>query len=390
MVAATAELKAIVKKGRHGRVWRVAIRALVLGLVAGALVGVVAWWRHRGVKAPIAYQTAPLVRGELTVQVTATGTLEARTVVAVGSEVSGRIKRVLVADNAHVTKGQLLVQIDPEILGAQLEQAHAVRDQAAAQVRQARATERETAQVSARAQAMHAQGLTAAQELETAVAAAERARAAVALANANLRQATASEHVASTNLTKTDIHSPIEGIVLSHTIEEGQTVVAAFQTPVLFQIAEDLRELELSVDVDEADIGKVKNGQLAKFTVAAYADRTFDATVTIVHNASRVVDRVVSYEAELVVENRELELRPGMTATAQIIVARLPDEFLVASSALRFSPAGLEPPPGAHVWVLRGGQPVALPVSVVGENETQAAVRGVGLVAGDLVIANVK
>jgi len=389
MATAAAELAAIVKQGRHGSLKRIAVRVTVIVAIVGALVAGVGWWRHRGTSAPIAYQTEPLVRDKLTVSVTATGTLEARNVVAVGSEVSGRIKQILVADNARVTRGQPLAQIDPEILAAQLEQARAVRDQAAAQVRQARATQRETSQLRARDRELFARGIVSKQELESAVAAAERADAAVALAVANLRQATATEHVAATNLTKTEIRSPIEGIVLSHTIEEGQTVVAAFQTPVLFQIAEDLRELELSVDVDEADIGKVREGQAAKFTVAAYADRRFDAIITTVHNASRVVDRVVSYEAVLAVDNQALELRPGMTATAEIIVTQLGDELVVASQALRFTPPKTEPPQGHHVWVLRAGKPVAVPVTVVGENETQAAIRA-ELGMGELVISNTR
>jgi len=389
MATAATELAAIVKQGRRGSLRRIVVRVLVVVAIAGAAVAGIGWWRHRGKAAPVAYQTAPLVRGELTVSVTATGTLEARNVVAVGSEVSGRIKRLLVADNARVTKGQPLAQIDPEILTAQLEQARAVRDQAAAQVRQARATQRETAQLRTRDRELFARGIVSKQELESAVAAAERADAAVSLAVANLRQATATEHVAATHLTKTEIRSPIDGIVLSHTIEEGQTVVAAFQTPILFQIAEDLRELELSVDVDEADIGKVREGQVARFTVAAYADRRFDATITTVHNASRVVDRVVSYEAVLAVDNRALELRPGMTATAEIIVTQLRDELLVASQALRFTPPKTEAPQGPHVWLLRAGKPVAVPVTVVGENETQAAIRA-ELGVGELVISNTR
>jgi HlyD family secretion protein len=388
--ATAADLSAIVRKGRRGRIRRVAVRVVIAAAIAAAIVAIVGWWRHRNEPAPLAYQTAPLVRNGLTVSVTATGTLEARNVVAVGSEVSGRIKRVLVEDNARVTKGQALAQIDPEIFSAQLEQTRALLDQAAAQLRQARATQRETAQLRARDRELHARGVVSAQELESATAAAERAEAAVSLAAANLRQATANVQVAAANLTKTEIRSPIDGIVLSHTVEEGQTVVAAFQTPVLFQIAGDLRELELSVDVDEADIGKVREGQVARFTVAAYDDRSFDATVTTVHNASRVVDRVVSYEAELAVDNRGLELRPGMTATAQIIVTELDRELLVPSQALRFTPPGAKALRGRHVWLLRAGIPVAVPVTVVGENETHAAIRSEHVAPGELVISNTR
>ncbi|HSD88920.1 MAG TPA: efflux RND transporter periplasmic adaptor subunit [Kofleriaceae bacterium] len=390
IATAAADLGSIIKKGRFGRFRRIVTRILVILVAVAAVAGIVRWWRNRGAAPVPQYQTETLARGSLTVTVTATGTLEARNVVAVGSEVSGRVRHILVKDNDRVTKGQPLAQIDPEVLSGQLEQARAVRDQASAQVRQARATQHETALIRTRDKELHARGVVSEQELENAEAAAERAEAAVALAAANLRQATANVQVASTNLTKTEIRSPIDGIVLSHTVEEGQTVVAAFQTPVLFQIAEDLRELKLSVDVDEADIGKVREGQHATFTVAAYADRRFEARVTTVHNASQVVEKVVSYEAELAVDNKDLLLRPGMTATSQIIIEQVHDEMLVASQALRFTPPNMKAPPGTHVWVLRGGVPLAVPVKVLGESETQAAIRTRYAGEGELVMTNTR
>jgi HlyD family secretion protein len=390
IATAAADLGTIIKKGRFGRFRRIATRVLLVLVAVGAVAGIVRWWRHRGAAPVPQYQTEVLARGGLTVTVTATGTLEARNVVAVGSEVSGRIKHILVKDNDRVTRGQPLAQIDPEVLSAQLEQARALRDQAAANLRQAKATQHETALTRTRETELHARGVVSQQELENAEAAAERAEAAVALAAANLRQATANVQVSSTNLTKTEIRSPIDGIVLSHTVEEGQTVVAAFQTPVLFQIAEDLRELKLSVDVDEADIGKVREGQFATFTVAAYADRRFEARVTMVHNASQVVEKVVSYEAELAVDNKDLLLRPGMTATASIIIEQVHDEMLVASQALRFTPPNMKAPPGQHVWMLRGGVPVAVPVRVLGESETQAAIRTPYAGEGELVVTNTR
>lgn len=388
--AAAADLGAIVKKGRFGHLRRIAMRGALIAIAALGVLGAVRWWRNRGHAPAPQYQTETLARGELTVTVTATGTLEARNVVAVGSEVSGRIKRLLVADNARVVKGQPLAQIDPEVLAAQLDQARAVRDQASAQLQQARATQHETALVRGRDEQLYARGVVSQQELESAQAAAERGQAAVALAAANLRQASANVQLASTNLTKTEIRSPIDGIVLSHTVEEGQTVVAAFQTPVLFQIAEDLRELELSVDVDEADIGKVREGQTATFTVAAYADRRFEARVTTVHNASRVVDRVVSYEAELAVANRDLLLRPGMTAMASIVIEQVDRELLVPSQALRFTPPNVKAPPGSYVWILRGGFAIPARVQVVGESESQVAIRTADAGEGELVIANTR
>ncbi len=388
--ATATEIGAIVKHGRHRKARRIVMRIVWGALAVLVVFAIGRWWRDRGKTPPPEYQTAAFAREDLTVAVTATGTLEARNVVAVGSEVSGRIARVLVDDNARVTRGQVLAEIDPEILSAQLEQARAAREQAAAQVIQARATKTEVDQRLVRDRDLNAKGIVSDENLEATVAAAKRGDAALALAKANLRQAVATERVASTNLTKTKIRSPIDGIVLSHAIEEGQTVVAAFQTPVLFQIAEDLRELQLSVDVDEADIGKVREGQRATFTVAAYPDRRFDARVTLVHNGSRVVDRVVSYEAELAVDNRDLRLRPGMTATAEIVVSRLHDELVVPSQALRFDPPDVTPPKSPHVWVLRAGIPMPAAVKVVGENETHAAIHTTQIEPGELVIANTR
>lgn len=390
VAAAATDLRTIVRHGGWRRARRIAIRVALAAVAILAVIGVVQWWRSRHRPAVMALQTEAIGVGDLRVSVTATGSLKPQDAVSVGSEVSGRIKRILVEDNEHVRAGQTLAQIDTQVLAAQREQAEAVREQAAAQLRQARATQHETAQICARDVQLHSRGVLSDEALDSARAAAERAEAAVSLARANLRQATANVEVATTNLTKAEIRSPIDGIVLSHSVEEGQTVVAAFQTPVLFEIAADLRTLELSVDVDEADIGKVAEGQAATFTVAAYVDRRFDARVIKVHNASRIVDRVVSYEAELAVDNKDRLLRPGMTATAQIVVDQVRDTMLVPSQALRFTPPGVTPVPGTAIWIQRAGFPIAVPVVVVGSGETQTAIRTTGAAKGELVITNTR
>jgi HlyD family secretion protein len=384
----TADLSRTAVPGRsHLR--PLAIRIGVVVAIAGALAAGVMWWRARNQAPAPAYQTAAATRGPLTMSVTATGTVVAWNTVDVGSEVSGKIRSIGVADNDRVTKGQVIAEIDPELLRAQLDQARAARAQAVAQLEQARVTQREAAKIRQRDEALFARGVIAEQELEAATAAAERANAAVTLAAATVRQTSATEHVARTNLAKTTIRSPIDGVVLSHAIEVGQTVVASFQTPVLFRIAEDLRAMKVEVDVDEADVGRIRDGQAARFTVAAYLDRTFDARVVMVHNAARLVDRVVTYRADLAVENARLELRPGMTATAEIIVDELRDALLVPAQALRFAPAGVPPSAQPRVWALRDGQPVALPVTVLGETETLAAIRA-ELDAGTPIITSRK
>jgi HlyD family secretion protein len=186
------------------------------------------------------------------------------------------------------------------------------------------------------------------------------------------------------------VRSPIDGIVLAREVEVGQTVVAAFQTPVLFLIAEDLRVMRASVDVDEADVGQVREGAAATFTVAAYLGRTFDARVVTVHNAARLVDRVVTYEAELAVDNPDLALRPGMTVTAAIVAREVPDALLVPAQALRFTPPGEDADEGDHVWILRDGRPVAVAVTVEGDDDILAAVTAPELAPGTLVIVNTR
>ncbi|HVV82418.1 MAG TPA: efflux RND transporter periplasmic adaptor subunit [Kofleriaceae bacterium] len=386
------EVARTLRLGRGPRIRRLVVR---LGLaLAGALIVLAigrAWWR-RGEQPPPTYTTAPAVAGELQLTVTATGTLEARNLVEIGSEVSGRVARVKVDANDPVTRGEILAELDPTTFQAQAAQATAALAQARAQVVQARASQQEAATTRQRTAGLFAAGVVSAQERDSAEAAAARADAALVLAQATVAQAAAALDVARTNLSRTAIRTPIDGMVLERSVEVGQTVVSAFQAQVLFRIAEDLRAMKVSVDVDEADVGLVAPGQHATFTVAAYLDRTFDARVVTVHNAAHLVDRVVSYEAELEVDNHDLALRPGMTVTAQIAARRLPDALLVPNQALRFQPAGVTRPDdaGPRVWILDGGLPRAVPVQVRGASDTRTAITGPGLAAGAAVIVDAR
>lgn len=288
--------------------------------------------------AQIAFETAPVQRGELTVKVTATGQLQPVTQVDVGTEVSGTIHSVAVDFNARVTRGQVLAQLDPEQSQAKERQSAAALTLARAQVAEAQATVGETANKLRRIRELLARHLAAAEELDTAVAAAERARAALAVAQAKVEQAQAQLDADRRTLEKTAIRSPIDGIVLNRDVEPGQTVAASLQTPVLFTLAENLSQMELKVAVDEADVGQVAAGQSANFTVDAYADRTFPATIAQVRFAPETVNGVVTFAALLTVDNGELALRPGMTATAEILVREEHALLLVANAALRFTP----------------------------------------------------
>lgn len=336
----------------RGGLIAVAIAVLVLVIQAGIR------WRT---PTPPHYETRAVSRGELIIKVTATGTLKALNEVDVGSEISGRLAKVNVDYNDRVKKGQVLAELDPEVYTAQLLQAKAQLALARANLSSARASEKEARLNLKRYVPLLERGGISAQTVDAARATLARAIAARLQSLAEIRARKATVELAASNLKRTVIRSPVDGIVLSRNVEPGQTVVAALQAPVLFRLAEDLTHMEVIVDVDEADIGSVRAGQKATFTVAAYYQRDFDAVVTSVRNAPTTVGKVVTYEAVLRVDNASRLLRPGMTATATIIAERVPNQLLVANEALRFDPEG-NATTGDRVWVLRDNKPVSVAV----------------------------
>ncbi|HEX2593028.1 MAG TPA: efflux RND transporter periplasmic adaptor subunit [Rhizomicrobium sp.] len=270
------------------------------------------------------YITQAVTRGDLTVSVSATGTLQPKDQVDVGAEVSGRIDAISVDFNSHVTKGQSLARINTDQILAQLSQARAT-------LSQAQATLNESSQVRTRFGALIKSKAISPQDLDTANANYERARAGVSLAAAQVKQM-------ETSLSKATIYSPIDGVVLDRKVSVGQTVVAAMTTPVLFTLASDLSEMELDVDVDEADVGQIRTGAQATFTVDAYPSRQFSAQLVSLHNAPKTVQGVVTYQGVLMVTNPEHLLKPGMTATAEIKAQEVHNALLVPNAALRFVP----------------------------------------------------
>jgi HlyD family secretion protein len=325
-------------------------RRLTLWLIWGALVLVVVSvglvWITMGTADKVQYKTQAAERGNLTVTVTATGTLEPTNQVDVGIEVSGTIKTVEVDYNDRVKVGQVLARLDTSKLEAQVLQSTAALESARAKVLQTRATAQEAAiQLARLTQVWESTGgeSPAQHDLDVARAALERARADEASANAVVSQAQATLDANRTDLAKAVIRSPINGVVLRRSVEPGQTVAATLQAPVLFTLAEDLTQMELQVDVDEADVGQVRQGQQATFTVDAYPDRTFPARITLVRYGSETVAGVVTYKAVLKVDNSSLSLRPGMTATAAITVKQVENAVLVPNAALRFTPPAQEP-----------------------------------------------
>jgi HlyD family secretion protein len=296
----------------------------------------------------VRFKSEAVTRGDLAVRVTATGTLEPVNQVDVGTEVSGTIESVLVDYNDRVRKGDVLARLDTAQLEARFRQSQAALALARARVRDAEATITETGNRLRRTRDLIAKRLSSPEELDAAEASAARAQAALAVALAQVDQAQAEEDADRQVLDKAVIHSPIDGIVLERQVEPGQTVAASLQTPVLFTIAENLAQMELHVDVDEADVGQVAIDQGAEFTVDAYPRRSFPARIQQVRFAPKTVEGVVTYETLLSVNNAELLLRPGMTATAEILVEELADVLLVPNAALRFSPPAGERGAAGH------------------------------------------
>ncbi len=336
----------ILKDGRR----RLGGRARVALAVAGlGLAGLLVWALvgGNGNDGP-RYLTQPVKKGELVINVSANGNLQPTNSVDVGSELSGIIETVFVDVNDRVKKGQVLARLDTSKLRDQVRQAKADIAAAEARVGQARATVAETAASLARLQEvarLSGGKVPSKAELDAGQAAALRAVADQKAAEAAVASARALLSTYEISLAKATIHSPIDGVVLTRKVEPGQTVAAAMTAPVLFTLAEDLRRMELQVDVDEADVGKVKEGQEARFHVDAWPGQNFPARVTRVGWGSQTKDQVVSYLTILEVRNDELLLRPGMTATADITTARRADVLLVPNTALRFAPPAVRGQP---------------------------------------------
>ncbi len=283
-------------------------------------------------------RAAPVTRSDLTVTVTATGTVQPTNQVDISSELSGTVATVDADFNDHVAKGATLATLNTDNLESAVALSQATLTARQADVMQAQATVDETAAAYARNAPLAEKGLTSAGSAETAKAAADRATAALASANANLKIAQANASIAQADLGKAKIVSPIDGIVLSRAVEPGQTVASSLQAPILFTLAEDLTKMQLQVDIDEADVGKVAEGDKASFTVEAYSSRQFPATISQVRYSPATVEGVVTYKAILTVDNTDLSLRPGMTATADITVDNVANALLVPNAALRYTP----------------------------------------------------
>jgi HlyD family secretion protein len=377
--------------GALDRTWLVAagLGALLLLVVAGVFL-------RSGSGSERSFVVEPASRTDLTVIITATGSVQPTNQVDVSSELSGTVRTVLVDHNSGVKVGQVLAELDTDKLKATLNSSRAKLLAARAKVLDAEATLIERQIAYERKKTLATSRVSSQQDLDTAKAANDRAAAAVESTKADVGVAEAEVALNETNLAKARIASPIKGVVLKRSVDPGQTVASSFQAPILFTIAEDLTQMEIQVDVDEADVGRVKEGQRGTFSVDAYPDRKFQARIRELRYGSEVVQGVVTYKAVLSTDNSGLLLRPGMTATAEIVVQQVSQALTVPNAALRFAPpakqaseqTGLlgrllpgrpsfraasrrdEAGPRRKVWIVQNGEPVAIPV-VIGVSDGQ-------------------
>ncbi|EKE74619.1 MULTISPECIES: efflux RND transporter periplasmic adaptor subunit [Roseobacteraceae] len=390
--------------------WRPLLRVALV--VAGIAFAVLGWMVFQGIGTGRgdSYVTTPVVRADFKVTVTATGTVEPTNLVDVSSELSGTIESVYVDFNDTVEVGTVLAALDTRKLKAQLAIAQAASDAASARVVVAQAALDKARGDYDIARTLENRGVTSHQAFSAQNAMLRQAEAELQSAEADQALALATLDLHRADLENACICSPIQGVVLQRAIDPGQIVAASLTAPVLFSIAEDLREMELQVDIDEADIGRVAVGNAATFTVDAYEDKTFPATISQIRFAAEVVSSVVTYKAVLDVANSDMLLRPGMTATAEIIVAEVANALVVPNGALRYAPrqtanaprddggSGLlgmliprtpETPAassGRAVWMLRDNQPVQVAVRPGDtDGEITEILEGV-LIEGDLVI----
>lgn len=397
-----ATILATSKSGRRG--WVAGIIVFLLLLCSGAYL----YWRSLAAAAPQEerFATEAIRRGDIEREITATGNLQPTNEVTIGSELSGITAEVYVDVNDRVTTGQALALIEVRGLLQRIHSNRASLNAAKASVKQSEASLAESRASLARLTELHqlsAGKMPSRAEMVAAEASVARAEADLGVSQAQVEQAQAQLDTSEEEQRKATLRSPIDGVVLTRSVEPGQTVAASFTAPELFLIAEDLAQMKLDVAVAEADIGLVEQGQKAAFAVDAWPGRTYEATVSRVSYGSAVTDNVVTYETELLISNDDLSLRPGMTATADIRVATREGVLLVSDAALRFDPARALAPPeaapkksflenllprppgrrrsrppsgeggfggkakgkrsvGPTIWILRDGEPTAFPV----------------------------
>jgi HlyD family secretion protein len=337
-------------------------------MVSAALLGGGAYFSFVTKDDGVKFKTEKAAMGSVEETVTTTGALNAILTVQVGAQVSGMINKIYVDFNSTVKAGQLVAEIDPSSFMAQLQQARANLDSARANVEKARAALTDAQRMMARNRDLYSSGLIARSEQDTAETNYDQAKAQASVSMAQVAQAEAALSLAQANLRYTKIVAPVDGVVISRNVDAGQTVAASFQTPTLFTIAQDLTKMQIDTNVNEADIGKIREGHKVVFTVDAYPDETFKGYVSQVRNAPVTVQNVVTYDVVIRVDNPDFRLKPGMTANASIITARKDNVTKIPNAALRFKMPEREKPrtekKGYGVWTLENGKPKRVPVKL--------------------------
>ena len=356
------------------------------------LIGIVtwSWWNDR--EPPVQYKTASVDRGPITSIVTATGTVNPVVSVQVGSQVSGKIATLSADFNSIVTQGQVLAQIDQQPFKARVSQARASLKSAKGNLAKANNMAAQRKRERDRMATLLQQGFVAQSDLDLADTNYRDALAQVEVTQALVDQAEATLSSAELDLGYTTIYSPVNGIVISRNIDVGQTVVASFQTPTLFVIAQDLTRMQVNANVSESDIGGVAEGRPAHFRVDAYPRQFFEGTVTQVRNAPISIQNVVTYDVVITVDNRELKLKPGMTANVAIVTAQKDDPLRVPNGALRFRmPNTPIDKKATRVWVLdRNGRPRQVDVTTGISDSLSTEIVNGALRKGDRVIVAIE
>lgn len=335
------------KRRRRGPVFWI---PLVVVVVAGLW-----WWWHSRAQDAIAYRTGAIDRGTIAVTISATGSLSAISTIDIGAQVSGLVQAVLVDYNDHVRKDQVIARIDPSNLSAKVQQAAGALAAAQAQLAQAQATAKNAQADFTRKTDLGQRQLIAHSDVDAARAARDQADGAVAAAKAQIAAQQAALDSAKLDLEHSLIRSPVDGVVINRSVEPGQTVAASLQTPTLFQIAEDLKQMQSVLAVDEADIGQVRVGERVRFNVDAFPDRDFTGTVKQVRLGATNTQNVITYPVVVTVDNDDLSLLPGMTVNAEIQVSRHDNVLRVPNAALRFKPVDAPATPADAAASAHGG-----------------------------------
>ena len=344
------------------------------------------------------YRTARLERGAIVDTITATGTINAVTTVSVGSQISGTIQKLFVDYNSRVRRGEVIAQIDPRLLDAAVIQSQGNLDNMRAALMRAKVAVTDAERTYRRNRELLPNGFVAQADVDTAQTAYEQALAQEKSAEAAVAAAEGALKVAKTNLEYSTIRSPVDGIVISRNVDVGQTVAASFQTPTLFSIAQDLTKMQIDTNVDESDIGRAATGQEVYFTVDAWPEKTFQGRVSQVRNAPIVTQNVVTYDVVILVDNRDLLLKPGMTANVTIQVRKFDNILKIPNAAMRYRPVETtkEPgggrtarkeAPGQRVYRIgKGGKAVAVRVKTGVSDGTSSELLEGDLKEGDEVI----